>query len=316
MEGEVSHATTRRSFLKAAGAGVLAAAASAGALGALNPRIAEASDGLPATKAGVTDFGDTAGMYQEVSGPHAHHSRARRGNGHRPPGRRRVRDAQHAESRDRARRRPTCWWRAPAWGLCAAVSASDDGATQVLSLEKMSEGRGMFEGMGVVGGKKMAEAGNNIDEAEAMDAMRDATYYRVPVDHQAVGDRSGEAADWLQQFDEGDEQIQDVFKQGDPDRIFPSVRFRDHVPRSTVVRQDHQQRGRRGIFIVKDLANTFSKRPNADARYRDAVVKLERDEFPPRDGSHLQGRDGYYRVDALQGRRAGHQQPRRRSRRC
>ena len=55
--------------MKAAGAGVLAAAASAGALGALNPRIAEASDGLPATKAGVTDFGDTAGLFQEVPVP-------------------------------------------------------------------------------------------------------------------------------------------------------------------------------------------------------------------------------------------------------
>ena len=111
-------------------------------------------------------------------------------------------------------------------GICAAVSASDDGATQVLCLEKMSEGRGMFEGMGVVGGKKMAEAGNDVDKAEAMDAMRNAAYYRVPVDPIKLwGDRSGEAADWLQdKFDEGDGQIQTYFKQGNPNsHFFPSV---------------------------------------------------------------------------------------------
>lgn len=43
-------------------------------------------------------------------------------------------------------------------GVCAALSASDDGTTQVLCLEKMSEGRGMFEGMGVTGGAAMAAA--------------------------------------------------------------------------------------------------------------------------------------------------------------
>ena len=38
-------------------------------------------------------------------------------------------------------------------GSVAALSASDDGKTKVMCLEKMSNGRGRFEGMGVTGGK-------------------------------------------------------------------------------------------------------------------------------------------------------------------
>ena len=146
---------------------MLAAAASAGALGALNPRIAEASDGLPATKAGVTDFGDTAGMYQEVFPVpmrtipvrDVETDIDRQGNVAFE-----MRDIPESEI---ARTEETDVLVAGAGitGICAAVSASDDGATQVLCLEKMSEGRGMFEGMGVVGGKKMAEAGNDVDKA-------------------------------------------------------------------------------------------------------------------------------------------------------
>lgn len=67
-------------------------------------------------------------------------------------------------------------------GVCAALSASDDGTTQVLCLEKMSEGRGMFEGMGVTGGAAMAAADYVCDKPLMMDRMRHAAYYRVPID--------------------------------------------------------------------------------------------------------------------------------------
>ena len=59
-------------------------------------------------------------------------------------------------------------------GVCAALSASDDGTTQVLCLEKMSEGRGMFEGMGVTGGAAMAAADYVCDKPLMMDRMRHA----------------------------------------------------------------------------------------------------------------------------------------------
>ena len=91
-------------------------------------------------------------------------------------------------------------------GSVAALAASDDGETRVLCIEKMSKGRGMFEGMGVVGGSVMEAAGNEVDKAEMMDRMRHAAYYRVPIDPIKLwADRSGEAADWLQEkFDEGE----------------------------------------------------------------------------------------------------------------
>ena len=90
-------------------------------------------------------------------------------------------------------------------GSVAALAASDDGETRVLCIEKMSKGRGMFEGMGVIGGSVMEAAGNEVDKAEMMDRMRHAAYYRVPIDPIKLwADRSGEAADWLQEkFDEG-----------------------------------------------------------------------------------------------------------------
>ena len=66
MEEQTTHATSRRNFLKAAGFGMIAAAASAGAFNAANPRVAMASDALPATEKGVTDFSQTAGMYEDV----------------------------------------------------------------------------------------------------------------------------------------------------------------------------------------------------------------------------------------------------------
>lgn len=285
---------------------MLAAAASAGALGALNPRIAEASDGLPATKAGVTDFGDTAGMYQEVFPVpmrtipvrDVETDIDRQGNVAFE-----MRDIPESEI---ARTEETDVLVAGAGitGICAAVSASDDGATQVLCLEKMSEGRGMFEGMGVVGGKKMAEAGNDVDKAEAMDAMRNAAYYRVPVDPIKLwGDRSGEAADWLQdKFDEGDGQIQTYFKQGNPNsHFFPSVQTEIAFRSEQWSEQTTSNAGGAGIFIVKDLANTFSKRPNATLRYRNAVVKLERDGSGRVTGAICKDADGYYRVNASKG---------------
>ena len=103
-------------------------------------------------------------------------------------------------------------------GVCAALSASDDKKTKVFCFEKMTKGRGMFEGMGVVGGKVMERDGNHVDKAEMMDRMRHAAYYRVPIDPIKLwGDRSGEAADWIQdKFDEGDGQITTAWKKGNP----------------------------------------------------------------------------------------------------
>ncbi len=168
-------------------------------------------------------------------------------------------------------------------GVCAALSASDDGTTQVLCLEKMSEGRGMFEGMGVTG---------------------DAAYYRVPIDPIKLwADRSPEAADWLQaKFDEGDGQITEGFK------INNENAHHFDVPQTEVTftspqwsEQTIKNAGGAGIYIVKDLANTLSKRANAEVRYRSAVVKLEREEGGRVTGAICKDVDGYFRVNVKNG---------------
>ena len=306
MEEQNIHATSRRNFLKAAGFGVLAAAASTGAFSMANPSAAYASDALPATKSGVTDFSDTMGMYNDVFPVKMRYIPVRdvesdldrQGNVAFE-----MRDFDESEI-TRTEDTDVLVIGAGITGTCAALAASDDGTTQVLCIEKMSEGRGMFEGMGVVGGKKMAEAGNNVDKAEAMDAMRNAAYYRVPVDPIKLwGDRSGEAADWLQErFDEGEGEIETYFKKGNPNsHFFPSVQTEIAFRSPQWSEQTTSNAGGAGIFIVKDLANTFSQRSNATLRYRNAGVKLERGDYGRVTGAICKDSEGYYRVNAKKG---------------
>ena len=300
------HGATRRSFLKAAGASVLAAAAATGALGIATPRTASARDGLPTTMKGVTDFNDTMDMYIDVfqtpmrSIPvrDVETDIDRQGNVAFE-----LRDFDESEI-TRTEETDILVAGAGITGICAAVSASDDGTTRVLCLEKMSAGRGIFEGMGVVGGKKMEEGGNDLDKAEAMDALRNAAYYRVPVDPIKLwGDRSGEAADWLQdKFDEGDGEIETYYKEGKPNaHFFPSVQTEIAFKSPQWSEQTTKNAGGAGIFIVKDLANTFAKRSNADLRYRNAVVRLERDDGGRVTGAICKDSEGYFRVNAAKG---------------
>lgn len=189
-------------------------------------------------------------------------------------------------------------------GSVAALSASDDGTTQVLCIEKMDVGRGMFEGMGVVGGKKMEEAGNIVDKAEMMDVMRFAAQYRVPVDPIKLwGDRSGEAADWLQEkFDEGEGQIQTYFKAGTPaTHGYAAPQTEISFKSEQWSEQTTKNAGGAGIMIVADLANTFSKRANADLRYKTAIVKLEREDGGRVTGAICKDESGYFRVNASKG---------------
>jgi succinate dehydrogenase/fumarate reductase flavoprotein subunit len=189
-------------------------------------------------------------------------------------------------------------------GSVAALSASDDGKTKVMCIEKMNIGRGMFEGMGVVGGKVMEEAGNTVDKAEMMDRMRHAAYYRVPVDPIKLwGDRSGEASDWLQvKFDEGEAGIKEYFKKNNPNA------HNFDVPQTEIEFKSDQwsaqttgNAGGAGIYIVKDLSNTFSKRKNADLRYNTPAVQLERDKNGRVTGCIAKDDNGYFRINASKG---------------
>lgn len=302
MGSEASLTTSRRSFLKAAGATMLGAAAAAGAFGMARPGVAAADEGTAAK--GITAF-DTD-MYMNAFPQNTRFIPVidaptdidRQGEV--------AFEARTIDESEIVRTEETDVLVAGAGitGVCAALSASDDGTTKVLCLEKMSEGRGMFEGMGVSGGPQMEAAGNIIDKAEMMDRMRHAAYYRVPIDPIKLwGERSPEAAGWIQEkFDEGEGEITTAFKPGAPNAHnfdVPQTEITFKSPQWS--EQTIKNAGGAGIYIVKDLANTFSKRSNADLRYKTSVVKLEREEGGRVTGAICKDAEGYFRVNAAKG---------------
>ncbi|MCI8469651.1 MAG: FAD-binding protein [Eggerthellaceae bacterium] len=189
-------------------------------------------------------------------------------------------------------------------GSVAGLAASDDPSTKVLVIEKMDVGRGIFEGMGVVGGKAMTEADNIVDPAYMADRMYHAAYYRVPPEPiQTWVHRSGEAADWLQEkFDEGDMEITTSFKKGNPNAHnfdVPQTEITFHSPQWTA--QTTGNAGGMGIYIVKDLCNTLSKRSNVDLRYNTPAVQLVRADDGRVTGAICKDEDGYFKVNARNG---------------
>lgn len=302
MGNEASLTPSRRSFLKAAGATVLGAAAAAGAFGMVRPGVASADEGT--TAAGLTTF-DTD-MYMNafpqktrfIPVIDAPTDIDRQGEV--------AYEARAIDESEIVRTEETDVLVAGAGitGICAALSASDDGTTKVTCLEKMSAGRGMFEGMGVTGGPQMEAAGYTVDKAEAADRMRHAAYYRVPIDPIKLwAERSPEAAGWIQdKFNEGEGEITTAFHKNSENA------HNFQVPQTEITftspqwsEQTIKNAGGAGIYIVKDLANTFSKRANADLRYKTAVVKLEREDGGRVTGAICKDESGYFRVNAANG---------------
>ncbi|WP_350454051.1 FAD-dependent oxidoreductase [Slackia heliotrinireducens] len=299
---------SRRGFVKATGASVLGAAAAAGVFGVVGkPQAAIAEESAMAAETpGVTDFAANSELYMNAFPQPVRYIPvidAPTDIDHQGPT---AFEAREIDETGIVRTEETdvlvvgCG----ITGSCAALSASDDGTTQVLCLEKMSVGRGMFEGMGVTGGPQMEEAGYELDKAEMMDRMRHAAYYRVPIDPIKLwADRSPEAAAWLQEkFDEGEGGITTHFIENNPNA------HNFEVPQTEVgfasdqwSEQTTNNAGGAGIYIVKDLANTLSKRENADLRYNTPVVKLEREEGGRVTGAIAKDAEGYFRVNASKG---------------
>jgi fumarate reductase flavoprotein subunit len=190
-------------------------------------------------------------------------------------------------------------------GSCAALSASDDGTTSVVCLEKMNVGRGMFEGMGTVGGTRMTEAGNVLDQAAVLDEVYRSAYYRIPAGPARVWvRRSGEAADWLQdRFDEGTQQIVTKYAAQKPyTNGFTFLQTELSFSSSQWSAQVTANAGGSGIYIVRDLANTLSQRANVDLRYNVAVVQLEQDADGRVTGAIAKDEnDAYLRITARNG---------------
>lgn len=307
MENQTSFTPSRRSFLKAAGASMLGAAAAAGAFGNAGKAFAVGEEATsPSAVTGVTDFSETMGMYSDVFPRPIRYIPVldvesdidRQGKVAYEPGEIDEGSIVRTEETD------VLVVGCGITGSCAALSASDDGTTRVLCLEKMDVGRGMFEGMGVTGGPQMEEAGYEPDVAEAMDRMRHAAYYRVPIDPIKLwGERSPEAAAWIQEkFDEGEGEITTHFVENNPNAHnfeVPQTEIGFDSPQWSD--QTKNNAGGAGIYIVKDLSNTFSKRENADLRYNTPVVKLERDDSGRVTGAIAKDAEGYFRVVASKG---------------
>ena len=306
MEGkDASLQPSRRNFLKAAGAAMLGAAAATGSFS-----LAGCSSGTAANQAvahvgaGVANWGTS--VYGDVFPRDVRYipvidapcETTRQGNVAFVAGEIPESSIRRTEETDVL----VCG--AGFTGVCAAVSASDDGETKVMCLEKMSEGRGIFEGCAVSGGKKMAEAGYELDKAEMMDRMRHAAYYRVPVGPiECWCDNSPAAADWLQdKFDEGEGKIETYFKRNNENAHNFQVPQTELAFRSELwSAQTTNNAGGAGIYIVRDLANTFKKRKNTDLRYNTPVVKLERNKDGRVTGAIAKDADGYFRVNASKG---------------
>ena len=306
MDSRETFAPSRRTFLKAAGASMLGAAAAAGAFGRPSMALADEDVTSPSALQGVTDFSGTESMYSSVFP--------------RPVRYIPVLDVDSEidrqgkvayEPNDIPESEIVCTEETDVLvvgcgitGSCAALSASDDGTTKVMCLEKMSVGRGMFEGMGVTGGPQMEEADYHPDAAEAMDRMRHAAYYRVPIDPIKLwGERSPEAAKWIQEkFDEGEGEITSAFLENRPNAHnfeVPQTEITFSSPQWS--EQTIKNAGGAGIYIVADLSNTLSKRENADLRYNTPVVKLEREEGGRVTGAIAKDDEGYFRINASKG---------------
>ena len=302
--GDSPHEVSRRGFMKAAGLGAFAAAAATGAFGLAGCSHDAPEQAVKSTAGGVANW--STDLYHDVF-PVATRSipvidakceTTRQGNVAFVAGPIPESDIRRTEECD------VLVAGAGITGIIAAVSASDDGTTKVFCFEKMSEGRGIFEGCAVSGGKKMEEAGYEMDKAEMMDRLRHAAYYRVPVGPiECWADNSPEAADWLQdKFDEGEGQIETYFKMNSVNAHHFDVPQTELAFRSEQwSAQTTNNAGGAGIMIVRDLAKTFAKRANADLRYNTPVVKLERSAEGRVTGAICKDSDGYFRVNAAKG---------------
>lgn len=303
-DSQAAFEPSRRSFLKGAGIAALGAAAAAGAFGTSGCSSDKPAEAVEHVGAGVATYGED--VYSQAFSRDVRFipvldtpcETTRQGN---------VAYVAEDIPESQIVRTEECdvlVAGAGFTGSCAALAASDDGQTTVFCFEKMSVGRGIFEGAAVSGGSKMEEAGYSLDKAEMMDRLRHAAYYRVPIDPIKLWcDRSPEAADWLQaKFDEGEGQIESYFK------INNENAHNFQVPQTEIAFRSPQwsdqttnNAGGAGIYIVRDLTNTFSKRPNADLRYNTPVVKLERSETGRVTGAICKDDEGYFRVNASRG---------------
>jgi len=192
-------------------------------------------------------------------------------------------------------------------GLMATLKAADMGA-KVVTLEKMTKGRGCFECFGAVGAK--AQAGLTIDKTTLLDEMYRAAYWRTrPEPIRTYVDRSGEATDfWQNMLGKGKNGFvishvaQEPSTCGMP-ALTPIIDTELGFYGSPALPADAAVRsGLSGIYVCREMSEVAKDAySNIDIRFSTPAVQLENDSSNACVGCIAKDEDGYFRVKASKG---------------
>ena len=184
-------------------------------------------------------------------------------------------------------------------GLMGSLKAADEGAN-VITLEKMTEGRSAWESFGAVGAKFQKEQGIEIDPAELRDEIYRAADWRVdPCAIETYVNRSGEMADfWQEMLDKGGSGWQLYkFDQAPNYNGFPVidsyVNFK--MPEGT------SSTWLFGLYVCKELRKVAETYDNLQIRYETPAVQLVRENGGRVTGCIAKNGDGYIRINASKG---------------
>lgn len=184
-------------------------------------------------------------------------------------------------------------------GLMGSLKAAEEGAN-VITLEKMTEGRSAWESFGAVGAKFQKEQGIEIDPAQLKDEILRAADWRVePGPIETYVNRSGEMADfWQEMLDKGGSGWELYkFDQAPNYNGFPVidsyVNFRMPEGISTTWLF--------GLYVCKELRTVAETYPNLQMRYETPAVQLVREPEGRVSGCIAKSGEGYIRINASKG---------------
>lgn len=184
-------------------------------------------------------------------------------------------------------------------GLMGSLKAAEEGAN-VITLEKMTEGRSAWESFGAVGAKFQKEQNIEIDPAQLRDEIYRAADWRVdPGPIETYVNRSGEMADfWQDMLDKGGSGWELYkFDQAPNYNGFPVidsyVNFR--MPEGTSATWLF------GLYVCKELRKVAETYANLDMRYETPAVQLVREGDGRVSGAIAKSGDAYIRINASRG---------------
>ena len=286
---------SRRDFLRGAG---LTGAAAAGMLAFPGAGAAFADDGATATQA---DGEESAGnLYSRVLGDDASLLPLRKAACPGPRGPIAFEDREIAESEITSTEEcEILIVGAGIGGLMGSLKAAVEGAN-VITLEKMTEGRSAWESFGAVGAKFQKEQGIEIDPAQLRDEIYRAADWRVdPGPIETYVSRSGEMADfWQEMLDKGGSGWQLYkFDQAPNYNGFPVidsyVNFKMPEGISTTWLY--------GLYVCKELRAVAETYDNLSIRYEMPAVQLVRESGGRVTGCIAKSGDQYVRINASKG---------------